>query len=95
MKKLIEWLSGVAYIEVPFCVYGTLFYISYQDSEKEVWLDIDPDDITKRKKIKTEKELTDYIRENVEQSPLCDETIMFDVLNAVSIKIRRHFEFSK
>ncbi len=89
MKELFDWLREISLIEVPFCVYGALFYIAYRDSEKEVWLDIDPDNEAKLTRVKTEKELTNFIRDNVEQSPLCDETIMFDVKNAVCVSIRR------
>lgn len=73
---------------LPFCVYGRLFYVSYETDNEESWLELDNENAEEWEIIKTEEELVNYICKSVERTPLSDETILFDVKNAVVRRIK-------
>lgn len=82
MERLAELLSKIR-IVIPFFVYGRLFFISHLEQDGEIWVDIDPNDEMRMVRVRSDKELVDFFRSNVEQSLLFDEMIVDDVVNSV------------
>jgi hypothetical protein len=80
--KLYELLSRLG-TEIPFYVYGKFFFISHLEQDGEVWVDIDPDEEMRSVRVRTDRELVDFIRSNVEQGLLFDEMVLGDVMDSI------------
>jgi hypothetical protein len=88
MQDLMGWVWSCRGHTVCICIYNQLFRLSQVSEIQEAWIDVDPNDESLTERVSTEKELVDYIRKNVNLSPFRDETIIFDVKNAVWKKQR-------
>lgn len=78
MQELTAMLKDTANRTVSFWLYGKSFQVSRAEDNDEVWIDINEYGHVKVR-VKTEEELVIYIRNHVQQAPLFDEMILFNV----------------
>lgn len=83
MKVLTEWLSKSK--PVSFLVYDTCFVVSVGDGSSKI--SIQRQGCADACEIETEEELIACIRKNTVVSPENDETILFDIKNAIGLQI--------
>jgi hypothetical protein len=94
----VKKIGEKALTVVRIYIYGQYFNLSrlgtvFGQEEENIWIDIDPDDENKKVRVTSNKELVDFIRNNVIQAPSYDEMILFNVKDAVFDALNMRFLF--